>query len=108
MQISIKSTNLDITPSIREYIETKINSLSRFLKRFEGRDEIKVFVEIARTTPHHKSGNVFYAEATFAIGKKIFRAEHSDWDIRIAIDKIKDKLQQETKKYKECFTILRS
>ena len=33
--------------------------------------------------------------------KKILRAEHSDWDIRVAIDKVKDKLQQEIKKYKE-------
>lgn len=97
----IKGINLELTPAIREYIETKIGSLNRFLKRFEAESEIKIFVEIARTTRHHKSGNVFCAEASFSIGKKLLRAEHSDWDIRVAIDKVKDKLQQEIKKYKE-------
>jgi len=101
MQINIKATNLELTPAIREYIEIKIGSLKRFLKRFEDKSEIEVFVEIARTTRHHHKGNVFYAEVTFSIGKKIFRAEHSDWNIRVAIDRVKDKLQEEIKKYKE-------
>lgn len=113
MKINIKATNLDLTPAIREYIEEKIGSLDRFLrrfvgvrpcvglKRFESKNEIEVFVEIARTTKHHRHGNVLYAEATVPIGKKILRAEHFDWDIRVAIDKVRDKLQQEIKKYKE-------
>lgn len=101
MLIDIKAIDLELTPAIREYIETKIGSLSRFLKRFEAESEVKIFVEIARTTKHHKSGNVFCADANFSIGKKLLRAEHSDWDIRVAIDKVKDKLQQEIKKYKE-------
>jgi len=101
MRIDIKATNLELTPAIREYIEIKIGSLSHFLKRFEVKNEIEVFVEIARTSRHHKSGDVFCAEASFSIGKKLLRAEHDDWNIRVAIDKVKDKLQQEIKKYKE-------
>ncbi len=125
MQINIKATNLELTPAIRQYIEIKIGSLEHFLKRFEskpphqtrigaegaknnksalwcgGKSEIEVFVEIARTTKHHYKGDVFYAEATFSIGKKVLRAEHSDWNIRVTIDRVKDKLQQEIKKYKE-------
>ena len=100
MKLDIKATNLDLTPAIREYVEIKIGSLGRFLKRFELENEIKVFVEIARTTRHHRSGNVFCAEASFSIGKKLLRAEYSDWDIRLAINKVKDKLQREIKKYK--------
>ncbi len=101
MKINIKAIDLELTPAIREYLETKIGSLDHFLKRFEIDDEIKVFVEIARTTHHHKSGAVFCAEASFSIGKKLLRAEHSDWDIRVAIDEVKDRLQQEIKKYKD-------
>lgn len=101
MKINIKATNLDLTPAIREYIEKKIGSLSRFLKRFETKSEVEVFIEIARTTKHHRHGNVLYAEATIPLGKKILRAEHFDWDIRVAIDKIKNKLQQGIKEYKE-------
>lgn len=101
MQINIKATNLELTPAIREYIEIKFSSLNRFLKRFETKSERNIFIEIARTTRHHRSGNVFYAEATLSLGKKTLRAEDYRWDIRVAIDKVKDKLQQEIKKYKE-------
>ncbi len=101
MKIDIKATNLDLTPAIREYIETKIGSLEHFLERFESQGEIRIFVEIARTTKHHKSGDVFCAEASFSIGKKLLRADHADWDIRVAIDEVKDRLQQEIKRYKE-------
>lgn len=101
MKINIKATNLDLTQAIREYIGIKIGSLDRFLKRFEVKSEIEVFVEIAHTTKHHRHGNVLYAEATIPLGKKILRAEHSDFDIRIAIDRVRDKLQQEINKYKE-------
>jgi len=101
MNIIIKSSKLDLTPAIKEYIETKIGSLDRFLERFEQKSEIKAEVEIARTTQHHRHGDVFYAEINLHLPRKILRAEHSDWDIRVAIDKAKGKLQQEIKKYKE-------
>ncbi|MFH1346947.1 MAG: ribosome-associated translation inhibitor RaiA [Spirochaetota bacterium] len=101
MRIQIKATNLDLTPSIREYVEEKIGSLDKFLERFEKEGEIEVFIEVARTTKHHRSGKVFYAEVTFSLGKKVFRAEDLNEDIRLAIDEVRDKLQQEIKKYKE-------
>ncbi len=107
MKIDIVAKNLDLTSAIREYIEMKIGPLDRFLKKFESKGEIEIFIEIARTTKHHHSGSVFYAEATLPLGKKILRAEHTDWDIRAAIDKVKDKLRQEIKKYKETKTDIR-
>jgi putative sigma-54 modulation protein len=107
MKIDIKATNLDLTPAIHDYIEDKIGSLAHFLKKFEIKSEIEVFVEIAHITKHHRHGNVLYAEATIPLGKKILRAEHLDWDIRVAIDRVRDKLQQEIKKYKEKKTSVR-
>jgi ribosomal subunit interface protein len=100
MKINIKATNLELTPAISTYIETKIGSLTRFLKKIETKSEVETHFEIARTTRHHRQGNIFCAEATFYLPGKTLRAEHSDWDIRVAIDKVKDKLQQEIKKYK--------
>jgi len=101
MKINIKATNLDLTPSIHDYVENKIGSLDKFLERFEKNEEIEVLVEITRITKHHKSGDVFCCDATFSLGKKVFRAEDTDEDIRLAIDRTRDKLQQEIKKYKE-------
>lgn len=101
MKIIIKATNLELTPAINEYIEEKIGSLDKFLnKKFEKESEVKIEVEIAKTTKHHKSGYIYYAEANMHLPGKILRAEHSDWDVRVAIDNVKNKLQQEVKKYK--------
>lgn len=104
MKINIKATNLELTPAIKVYIEDKIASVDKFLKKFEGQTNIEIFVEIARTTRHHHKGDVFRAEANLQLPGKILRADHEDWDIRVAIDKVKDKLQQEIKKYKEIKT----
>ena len=100
MKINIKATNLELTPAITEYINNKISSVDKFLKKFEEQTNIEIFVEIARTTRHHHKGDVFRAEANMEVPGKILRADHEDWDIRVAIDKVKDKLQQEIKKYK--------
>lgn len=113
MIINIKAVKIDLTPSIKEYIETKIGSVDKFLKKFEplknppagdsakrSKKEIEVFLEIARTTSHHHKGDVFRVAANIPIGKTVIRAEDIDWDARIAVDRVKDKLQQEIKKYK--------
>ncbi len=100
MKINIKATNLELTPAITEYINNKIGSVDKFLKRFEEQTNIEIFVEIARTTRHHHKGDVFRAEANMEIPGKVLRADHEDWNIRVAINKVKDKLQREIKKYK--------
>ena len=100
MNINIKATNIDLTPSIREYAESKIGSISKFIERFEEEGEVKVEIEIGRTTRHHKKGDVFYAEAMVYLPKKTLRAESSGPDLRAGIDDVKDKLKAEIDKYK--------
>lgn len=101
MRINILGTRINLTPSIKKYIELKIGSLKKFISRYEQEGEITVFVEIARSTEHHKHGDVFYAEATLHLPKKTLRVEHKDFDIRVAIDSVRDALKLELKKYKE-------
>lgn len=100
MKIDIQGTQLDLTPSVRQYAEEKIGTLERFLRRFEKEGERTVFVELARSTRHHKSGDVFYAEATLELPGTILRAEHKDEDIRSAIDRIRDILKNNIASYK--------
>ncbi|MCX6702665.1 MAG: ribosome-associated translation inhibitor RaiA [Candidatus Wolfebacteria bacterium] len=100
MNINIKATNIDITPSIREYAETKIGSLSKFIERSEKEGGVKVEIEIGRLTRHHRKGDVFYAEAMVYLPKRILRAENSGPDLRAGIDEVKDKLKIEIEKYK--------
>lgn len=101
MRIHIKSTNLDLTPALKEYIEQKIGSLAKFLKRWNPKGVVEAYVEVGRTTQHHHKGNIFRAEADLRVPGKILRAEDEDWDIRVAIGRVKDKLKREAEKYKE-------
>ena len=101
MSIDIKGTELELTLPIKEYIHMRFEPLSRFVKRYEEKKEIRMFLEIARTTKHHHKGDVFYAEVTLELPKQVLRAEATSNDIRSAIDAVKDVLKREMTKYKE-------
>ncbi|MCL4392332.1 ribosome-associated translation inhibitor RaiA [Patescibacteria group bacterium] len=101
MKINIESTGLDLTPSIKTYIETKLTPLGRIIKRFETKGEITAFVEVGRSTKHHKHGDVFRASIDIEVpGKKLF-AENESPDLRTAIDMVKNKIKDDIQKYKE-------
>ena len=100
MKINIKASNLDLTPALNEYLEEKIGSLSKFLKKYEMEGEVLAQVEVARTTKHHHQGDVFRAEVNLTLPKKVLRGVAEKEDIRTAIDEVKSELQREIVKYK--------
>lgn len=100
MKIIIKSTALDLTPPLKVYIERKLGSLARLLRRFEKEGETELRVEIARNTRHHKSGPVFMAEANLSLPGKMIRAVENHVDARWAIDRIEEKLRLGVEKYR--------
>lgn len=107
MKINIKGVNLELTPAINTYIEDRINGLEKFisgddLKQWDEKNQaaVEADVEIARTTNHHRQGDVYRAEVNIKVPGRIIRAEAEEWDMRVAIDKVKDQLQIELKKYK--------
>jgi len=100
MKINIKTINLDLTPTFVQYIEEKIGSLSKFLKKYEIESEIQAQVEVARTTQHHHKGDVFKAEINLDLPGKILRSVAEREDARMAINEAKDELQREIKNIK--------
>lgn len=99
MKLTIKGTNIKLTDSIREYIDKKIGGLEKFVQSVGG--EVECWVEVERTTYHHQSGDIFRAEAQIRLpGASSIRAEASEWDLHQAIDKVKDELQRQLKRYK--------
>lgn len=101
MKITVKATNLDLTPTLKQYLEEKIGSLSKFLKIFEIESEVQVQVEVGRATRHHQQGNIFRAEANLMLPKKVLRGVAEKEDIRTAINEVKSELQKEIKKYNQ-------
>ncbi|MEK7453117.1 MAG: ribosome-associated translation inhibitor RaiA [Patescibacteria group bacterium] len=100
MKIDVKATNLELTPSINIYIDEKVSSLERFInvaKDFKDGESapVEAFVEIARISKHHRHGDVYRAEINMKVKGELYRAEHSDWDIRVAIDATKDLMERQ-------------
>lgn len=100
MRILIQGTKLDLTEPLKVYIEEKMQGLEKFLKRWDEKDSIVLRVEVARTSKHHKKGEVYYAEANLDIPHRVMRAESYHNDARLAINEVKKILEGEIKKYK--------
>ena len=103
MNINIKYTNLDSTPAIEKYILDKLGLVAKFLPRLDEKMVPQMQVEIARSTKHHKKGDVYHIESNLELPGKLLRAETENWDVRLGIDEVKDILDGEIKKYFERF-----
>lgn len=100
MKLILHAKNIDLTPSIRTFVEEKIGSISKFLKPAEdGLAECRV--EIGKPSRHHKSGFVFYAEVNLKIGSRLFRAVAEHLDLHTAVDFTRDEIERQVKEYKQ-------
>lgn len=92
MNITIKSTNVVVDEKVNKYLTKKLSSFKKFLH-----EESIVAVELARTSNHHKKGEVFKAEIKIAKEKiakgKSPYAKAESTDIFSAIDAVKDEME---------------
>lgn len=98
MKLTIKATNFKLSDSIYTYIQQKIDTLDKFIQNV---NPVECWVEVEKTTDHHRKGDIFRAEAQIKLpGACGVRAEASEWDLHVAIDRVKDDLQRQLKRYK--------
>ncbi|MBI4133195.1 ribosome-associated translation inhibitor RaiA [Candidatus Uhrbacteria bacterium] len=97
--VSIKGTNVTLTPSITDTIEKKFLALSKFTVRMEPMAELSV--EVGKTTRHHKKGLIWRAEVMLRVPHAVLRAEATEIGLYGAIDLVKDELERQIKQYKE-------
>lgn len=96
MNIQIKTTGFPGSPSVTEYIEKKIQTLERFLT-----PDTIVHVEVAKTSDHHKHGDIFRAEIrTYIHGKELYVQKETS-DLYVAIDSARDEAQRKLSETKE-------
>ena len=91
MKFNIHGKKLDVTDSIKSYIEEKIGRLDKY---FENPDEITATVLIKLR------GNEQVVEATINANKFILRGEESHKDLYASIDKVSDKIERQIRKNK--------
>ena len=99
MKKIIKAKDIELSSTIEEYVDKKLESLAKFVIDFNT-ELVKAEVELSRTTRHHQSGDIFRAEINLSINGKLFRVESEKDDLYAAIDEVRDDLELEIKKFK--------
>jgi ribosomal subunit interface protein len=98
MQINIKATKVELTDEIKEYIQTKMDMLEKFLGSIQ---VVNCRVEIGLAVGGQKSGKIFRAEVNLELPQELLRVEKTEKTLNKSIDKVKDHLAGMIKKYKE-------
>jgi len=109
MKISIKATNITLTPAISDFIEKKLDPLEKFIRvlynthRFStpsGKTKTKVeaWIEVGKETFHHRKGFIFRAEGQIRFNGKSVRVETIAKDLRVAIGEMREIMKRELKK----------
>lgn len=91
MTLNIRHHGLEITPAINQYIEEKIQHLSKYLESIEHVD-----VEIGKKNSHE-----MYCKVNVQIAGEVIQVERMDEDLYKAIDKVKDHLRVEITDWKK-------
>ena len=90
MQVIFSGKNVEVTPSLREYAESKLLKLVRF---FDHVQEAKVTQGILR--------GQHIVEVTLKVDGTLIRAEERSQDMYTSIDLVVDKLERQLARFKE-------
>jgi len=95
MNLTISGHHLEVTPSLREYVVTKLERVTRHFDQVVG---ITVLLSIEKLKEKERRQR---AEVTLHVkGKDIF-VEHAHEDLYAAIDELMDKLDRQVCRHKD-------
>ena len=89
MKLNIKASGIELTPAISAYVEKKLGSLEKY---FDNSEDTVVQAEVGKSTKHHKSGQVFFAEVRISGPGLDLYAVSEQIDLYAAIDVVKDEV----------------
>ncbi len=92
MNIKIKTTGISLTPAISEYADKRLIKISKIIG---GDPSFICDLELAKTTNHHKNGDIFRAEMHIVGKGKDLYASAEDADLYAAIDAMRDEIIRE-------------
>ena len=90
MQLNVSGHHVEITDSLREYVESKVNKTAR---HFDFVSDVHCILTVEKL--RHK------AEATVQVNGGSIYADHTEEDMYAAIDGLVDKIERRVRKYKE-------
>ena len=93
MQITLTGHHLDVTPALRDYVDTKLERIER---HFDHVTDVHCILSVEKL--RHR------AEATVHVSGGTIFADAIEDDMYAAIDGLVDKLDRQVKKHKEKLT----
>ncbi len=90
MQLNVSGHHVEITASLREYCESKLNKTAR---HFDVVTDVHCILTVEKL--RHK------AEATVHVNGGTIYADHTEGDMYAAIDGLVDKIKRRVRKHKE-------
>jgi ribosomal subunit interface protein len=89
MSLNIKATNIELTDEISGHVLSRLDRIEKFSKG----EEITGYVEVGKTTNHHKQGaDVYKAEFDVHVRGERFFAMAEASDLYAAIDDAKEEV----------------
>ena len=112
MQIDIKETDIKLGEALKEWIVKEILKLEKFKDLLKDelwkvapsqkeKSKVHVWVEVGKSTFHHKEGKVYRAEIQIRLPKKSFRAVVLNDDLRIAVTNARKKIERQISDFKD-------
>jgi len=88
MNINIKATGMELTTAIQNYVNKKVQSLERFINNKDSH----VYVEVGKTTMHHKNGEFYKAEISLNVAGDTVFASTQQSNLYTAIDYVREEV----------------
>ena len=98
MRTNIKATNIELTGAINDYVNKRLSGIEKFTK---SEDNVIAYIEVGKTTNHHKRGDVFRAEFNIEISGNKFYAFSEKEDLYSAIDGAREELIRQVSSSKD-------
>lgn len=96
MKYNLKTIGFELTPAIRQYLDSKIGTLYRFLPVDD--QSLMLDIEIGRVSLHHRHGEVYKAELNLRLAHDgLLRVEVTDNNLYNAIHSAKADLVRQLK-----------
>jgi len=94
MQVTISGKSLAVTNTLREYIESRVSRLDRFLPNI---DEARVDLSVQNSK---SAGDRHTVQLTLRANGAILRAEDRSGDVRTSVDAVMAKMQRQIERFK--------
>ena len=92
--LNIKATHFDLNNEVREYVESKIDSLDKFIDATE-KDIALYDVEVGKTTTGQNTGDIFRAEINLSVHGKMYRTESTKDHLFAALDEATNEMENQ-------------